>query len=111
MPLFSPLFKSNAGDADRSFLQDSGHHTQLLKLREARMAPLRIVVRPEVAKAVKEGRPVVALESTLIAHGLPWPLNMETAFSAEAAVRAEGAVPATIAILEGRPTVGLNEEQ
>jgi pseudouridine-5'-phosphate glycosidase len=47
----------------------------------------------------------------LIAHGLPWPLNMETAFAAEAAVRAEGAVPATIAILEGRPTVGLTDEE
>lgn len=75
------------------------------------MKPFQLVVRPEVAQAVAEGRPVVALESTLIAHGLPWPLNMETAFSAEAAVRAEGAVPATIAILEGRPTIGLNESE
>src|SRR5438067_1471710 len=68
-------------------------------------------LRPEVAAALVGNRPVVALESTLIAHGLPWPLNMETAFAAEAAVRAEGAVPATIAILQGRPTVGLNEEE
>ena len=75
------------------------------------MKQIQLVVRPEVAKAVAEGRPVVALESTLIAHGLPWPLNMETAFAAEAAVRAEGAVPATIAILAGRPTVGLGEEE
>jgi pseudouridylate synthase len=75
------------------------------------MKPLMLVVRPEVAEAVKNNRPVVALESTLIAHGLPWPLNMETAFAAEAAVRAEGAVPATIAILAGQPTVGLNESE
>ena len=75
------------------------------------MKPFHLVVRPEVAEAVREGRPVVALESTLIAHGLPWPLNMETAFTAEAAVRAEGAVPATIAILDGIPTVGLNETE
>src|SRR6266536_1255146 len=75
------------------------------------MKQVQLVVRPEVAKAVADGRPVVALESTLIAHGLPWPLNMETAFAAEAAVRAEGAVPATIAILQGRPTIGLNEEE
>lgn len=75
------------------------------------MKPLMLVVRPEVAEAVKHNRPVVALESTLIAHGLPWPLNMETAFAAEAAVRAEGAVPATIAILAGIPTVGLNESE
>ena len=75
------------------------------------MKPFRLVVRPEVADAVRQGRPVVALESTLIAHGLPWPLNMETAFTAEAAIRAEGAVPATIAILEGQPTVGLTEDE
>ena len=67
-----------------------------------------IELRPEVLEAVRGGRPVVALESSLIAHGLPWPLNLETARDAEAAVRAEGAVPATIAVLEGRPSVGLN---
>jgi pseudouridine-5'-phosphate glycosidase len=66
---------------------------------------------PEVAAALREGRPVVALESTLIAHGLPWPVNLETAQAAEAAVRAEGAVPATVAICHGRPTVGVDPEQ
>jgi pseudouridine-5'-phosphate glycosidase len=64
-------------------------------------------LHPEVAEAVRLGRPVVALESTLIAHGLPWPLNLETAREAEAAVRAEGAVPATVAVWEGKPTVGM----
>jgi pseudouridine-5'-phosphate glycosidase len=54
---------------------------------------------------------VVALESTLIAHGLPWPLNLETARAAEAAVRAEGAVPATVAVWHGRPTVGLRDAE
>jgi pseudouridine-5'-phosphate glycosidase len=68
-------------------------------------------VRPEVAAAARDGRPVIALESTLIAHGLPWPLNLETARAAEAAVRAEGAVPATIAVWQGRPTVGLAEHE
>jgi pseudouridine-5'-phosphate glycosidase len=68
-------------------------------------------VRPDVAAALTEGRPVVALESTLICHGLPRPLNRETAAAAEAAVRAEGAVPATIAVLDGRPTVGLSEAE
>src|SRR3954469_9031726 len=68
-------------------------------------------VRAEVADAVRRGRPVVALESTLIAHGLPWPLNFETAQEAEAAVRDEGGVPATIAVLAGRPTVGLSETE
>ncbi len=75
------------------------------------MSRVQLVVRPEVAEALASRRPVVALESTLIAHGLPWPLNLETAYAAEAAVRAEGAVPATIAILDGRPTIGLDEQQ
>ncbi len=65
----------------------------------------------EVAAALRDGLPVVALESTLIAHGLPWPINLETARAAEAAVRAEGAVPATVAVWHGRPTVGLDAAQ
>ena len=68
-------------------------------------------VRPLVAEAIRGGHPVVALESTLISHGLPWPLNLETAHSAEAAVRSAGAVPATIAILKGKPTVGLTSTE
>jgi pseudouridine-5'-phosphate glycosidase len=68
-------------------------------------------VRPEIADAIRHGRPVVALESTLIAHGLPWPWNLETAHRAEAAVRAEGAVPATIAVINGRPRVGLDDDE
>src|SRR5947209_1875397 len=74
-------------------------------------APSLLQVRQDVTAALKAGQPVVALESTLISHGLPWPLNFETARAAEEAVRGEGAVPATIAVLEGRPTVGLSEEQ
>jgi pseudouridine-5'-phosphate glycosidase len=66
---------------------------------------------PEVAAALRQGRPVVALESTLIAHGLPWPTNLETARAAEEAVCAEGAVPATVAVWHGRPTAGLDAEQ
>jgi pseudouridine-5'-phosphate glycosidase len=73
------------------------------------MYPFELVIRPEVAQAVKAGQAVVALESTLIAHGLPWPLNLETAYAAEEAIRAEGAVPATVAILHGQPTIGLHE--
>ena len=68
-------------------------------------------VRAEVAEAIRQGKPVVALESTLIAHGLPWPLNLQTAQAAEAAVRAEGAVPATIGVWQGRPTVGLSDDE
>ena len=73
------------------------------------MTPLDI--RPAILDALRQGRPVVALESTLISHGLPWPANLETARAAEAAVRAAGAVPATIAVLAGRPTVGLDENE
>ncbi len=68
-------------------------------------------IRPEPAEALKSQRPVVALESTLIAHGLPWPVNLETAQAAESAVRAAGAVPATIAVWKGRPTIGLTETE
>ena len=62
------------------------------------MFPSWLAVSPEVVAARAAGRPVVALESTLIAHGLPWPTNLETARDSESAVRAAGAVPATIAV-------------
>jgi pseudouridine-5'-phosphate glycosidase len=68
-----------------------------------------IHVRSSVDKALRSGLPVVALESTLIAHGLPWPVNLETAQAAEQAIREHGAVPATIAVVAGLPTVGLDE--
>src|SRR5438445_11561262 len=74
-------------------------------------APACLVIHPAVRGALQTNRPVVALESTLIAHGLPWPLNLETARAAEAAIRDEGAVPATIGVSQGRPTVGLNDEE
>jgi pseudouridine-5'-phosphate glycosidase len=69
------------------------------------------VLSPEVADALGSGRPVVALESTLLAHGLPRPDNRAAADEVEAAVRAGGAVPATIAVLDGVPHVGLTPEQ
>src|SRR5918911_874675 len=65
----------------------------------------------EVADALSEGRAVVALESTVIAHGLPRPLNLETARRLEQIVREEGAVPSTIAILEGVLSVGLSDKE
>jgi pseudouridine-5'-phosphate glycosidase len=69
----------------------------------------RLELSPEVGAALAEGRPVVALESTLISHGLPYPQNLEVAGASEAAVRAGGAVPATVAIHDGRVLVGLDE--
>src|SRR5262245_1227570 len=70
----------------------------------------RLVVAREVADALRAGRQVAALESTLISHGLPYPQNLEVASASEAAVReTEGAVPATVAIRDGRLLVGLSE--
>src|SRR6185503_17633351 len=69
----------------------------------------RLMIAPDVAEALATGRPVVALESTLIGHGLPYPHNIEVASASEAAVRESGAVPATVAIHDGRVLVGLDE--
>ncbi|MCY4021590.1 MAG: pseudouridine-5'-phosphate glycosidase [Chloroflexi bacterium] len=68
-------------------------------------------VSPNVKAALSNGQPVVALESTLITHGLPYPLNVETALVMEAAVREGGATPATIAVLDGVIVVGISDEQ
>jgi pseudouridine-5'-phosphate glycosidase len=70
-----------------------------------------IQLSPEVAAARAEGRPVVALESTIIAHGMPWPQNLDTAREVEDVIRAEGAVPATIAVIGGRIRVGLTNDE
>ena len=70
-----------------------------------------VLVSPEVATALRDGAPVVALESTLLAHGLPAPRNREVADELEAAVRARGAVPATVAVLDGAARVGLDPAQ
>ncbi len=68
-------------------------------------------ISPEVKAALDAGRPVVALESTIISHGMPYPKNLETALQVEKIVRDEGAVPATIAILSGKLVVGASPEQ
>lgn len=68
-------------------------------------------VSPEVAKAVAEGKPVVALESTIISHGMPYPQNVETALKVESIVRENGAIPATIAVIKGRLKAGLTAEE
>lgn len=68
-------------------------------------------INPEVEKALKENKPVVALESTIISHGMPYPKNVETALNVEKIVRDNGAIPATIAILKGKLKVGLTKEE
>jgi pseudouridylate synthase len=70
-----------------------------------------LTVREDVAAAIVAGQPVVALESTVIAHGLPRPLNLQTACAMEAVVREAGATPATVGILNGQLVVGLSSEQ
>lgn len=67
-------------------------------------------ISPDVAEALSTGKPVVALESTVISHGMPYPQNLETAKQLEAIVRVNGAIPATIAILDGVPCIGLSTE-
>lgn len=68
-------------------------------------------VAPEAAEALKAGKPVVALESTIISHGMPYPQNVETALQVEKIIRENGAVPATIAVIGGRLKAGLSPEE
>ncbi len=70
-----------------------------------------LVISEEVKNAIKEGKPVVALESTIISHGMPYPKNVETALDVERIVRENGAIPATIAIINGKITVGISKEE
>ncbi|HSK53049.1 MAG TPA: pseudouridine-5'-phosphate glycosidase, partial [Clostridia bacterium] len=80
-----------------------------MSARSASPVADRLRITSEVAAALRERRPVVALESTLISHGLPYPQNLEVATASEAAVRAAGAVPATVAMHDGRFLVGLDD--
>lgn len=75
------------------------------------MTDLPLLLSPEVAAAMSDGAPVVALESTIITHGMPWPQNYDTARHVEEEVRAAGATPATIAVLDGRLCIGLTDPQ
>lgn len=70
-----------------------------------------VSINPEVKEALEKGKPVVALESTIISHGLPYPQNVEMANETEQIIRDNGAIPATIAIIDGKIQVGLDEEQ
>ncbi len=68
-------------------------------------------INPEVKKALEEGKAVVALESTIISHGMPYPKNVECALAVEKVIKDNGAVPATIGIIEGEPIVGMTPEE
>lgn len=71
---------------------------------------MELVVSPQVRQAKLERRPVVALETTVITHGMPWPHNVETALAMEEAIRAEGACPATLGVVHGRVAVGMSQQ-
>jgi pseudouridine-5'-phosphate glycosidase len=75
------------------------------------LAHAHLDIHPKVAAALAAGVPVVALESTIISHGMPWPQNAETALAVQAEVRAHGAVPATMAVVDGRLVAGLTDVQ
>lgn len=68
-------------------------------------------IKPEVQSALSQGRPVVALESTIVSHGMPYPTNLETAREVEAIIKREGATPATIAVIEGKICIGLEDAE
>ncbi len=68
-------------------------------------------IAPKVLQALSEGKPLVALESTIITHGMPYPANLKTAIEVEDVVEEAGAMPATIAIMEGKPVVGLSRKE
>lgn len=75
------------------------------------MTPEMLTLTPEVADALAKGAPVVALESTIITHGMPYPANLETALAVEGEIRARGAIPATIAVVKGEIKIGLTEAE
>ena len=93
---------------------DPPHHRRVSTLA-AHVTPdhahNHIHIGPHVSAALASGRAVVALESTIVAHGMPYPRNVETARAVEAAIRSRGAVPATVAIIDGIPTVGCSDAQ
>src|SRR3954463_12491367 len=106
--MIKPPCRGPARARERCGAEGPVNHDDRVIADPTRVAP---VLSPEVASALDAGDPVVALESTLLAHGLPRPDNRAAADEVEAAVRAGGAVPATIAVLDGVPHVGLSAEQ
>ena len=70
-----------------------------------------MIISKEIEQAIREHKPVVALESTIISHGMPYPKNVETAFAVEEEIRNNGAIPATIGIINGEPVVGMSHDE
>ena len=72
---------------------------------------MKVRTSQEVAKAIAEGKPVIALESTIISHGMPYPQNVKTALEVEQIIRDQGCIPATVGIIEGEPVVGMSQAE
>ncbi len=72
---------------------------------------MKVRTSQEVAKAIAEGKPVIALESTIISHGMPYPQNVKTALEVEQIIRDQGCIPATVGIIEGEPVVGMSRAE
>ena len=83
----------------------------MVHTRLAENSRMNAILSPEVAAAQAAGQPIVALESTIISHGMPYPQNLQTALRVQAEVRAHGAVPATIAVMHGQMKVGLTDAE
>lgn len=79
--------------------------------QSSQSSPLPLHPSDEVKAAIRDGKPLVALESTIISHGMPYPQNYETAIEVEKIVRDNGAIPATIAIIDGQIQIGLSQDQ
>src|SRR5699024_310980 len=89
----------------------SWQHYRQRRMSELKISPELLQISPEVQDALKNKKPVVALESTIISHGMPFPQNAQTAIEVEETIRKQGAVPATIAIIGGVMKVGLSKEE
>ncbi len=89
----------------------SWQHYRERRMSELKISPELLQISPEVQDALKNKKPVVALESTIISHGMPFPQNAQTAIEVEETIRKQGAVPATIAIIGGVMKVGLSKEE
>ena len=87
------------------------YQTKGMKIGENLKKCGKLIIKEEVIKGMEEGRGIVALESTIISHGMEYPVNRETALAVESAVREEGAIPATIAIIAGVIKIGLSTEE
>ncbi|CAN8303003.1 unnamed protein product [Cochlearia groenlandica] len=102
---------SSSSSSSSAYSRISALQNHLSPLEANQKLKSLVKISPQVSEAISNGLPVVALESTIISHGMPYPQNLQTAKEVESIVRENGAVPATIAILNGVPCIGLSDEE